>query len=65
MVNEKTISEISISIGIAEYQRNEEIQHFVHRADVTMYEAKERSGNSVVISPDAKELPKTAISQHS
>ncbi len=64
VVNEKTISEITLSIGIAEYQRNEEIQHFVHRADVTMYEAKGRSGNNVVISPEVKDPPITAIPQH-
>jgi diguanylate cyclase (GGDEF)-like protein len=55
-VDEKTISEITVSIGIAEYQRNEGIQHFVHRADITMYEAKKRSGNNVIISPETIEF---------
>jgi GGDEF domain-containing protein len=36
---------------------NEGNQQFVHRADVTMYEAKQRGGNSVIISPDAKDPP--------
>jgi diguanylate cyclase (GGDEF)-like protein len=57
VINEKEISEITLSIGIAEYQMNEGNQQFVHRADVTMYEAKQRGGNSVIISPDAKAPP--------
>ena len=61
MINEKEISDITLSIGIAEYQMNEGDQQFVHRADVTMYEAKRREGNSVVISQEAKVLPITAI----
>jgi diguanylate cyclase (GGDEF)-like protein len=51
-INEKEISGITSSIGIAEYQINEGYQKFVHRADVTMYEAKQRGGNGVIISPD-------------
>jgi len=51
VINEKEISEITPSIGIAEYQMNEGNQQFLHRADVTMYEAKQRGGNRVVISP--------------
>jgi two-component system cell cycle response regulator len=65
VINEKEISKITLSTGIAEYQRNEGNQQFVHRADLTMYEAKLREGNSVVISPEVKELPITAIPQHS
>jgi diguanylate cyclase (GGDEF)-like protein len=57
VINENEISEITLSIGIAEYQMNEGNQQFVHRADVTMYEAKQRGGNSVIISPDAKDPP--------
>ena len=57
VINEKEISEITLSIGIAEYQMNEGNQQFLHRADVTMYEAKQRGGNSVIISPDAKDPP--------
>jgi len=64
MVNGKSIPKIAVSIGIAEHQRNEEIQQFVHRADVTMYEAKEASGNIVAISPEMHELPTNEISQH-
>jgi len=51
VINEKEISNITPSIGIAEYQRNEGQEQFVHRADVTMYEAKRLGGNRVVISP--------------
>ena len=54
VVNENKISEITVSIGITEYQVNEGNQHFVHRADVTMYEAKRRDGNSVSISPNSQ-----------
>ena len=65
VINEKEISEITLSVGIAEYQMNEGNQQFVHRADVTMYEAKRREGNSVIISPEVKELPITVMPQHS
>lgn len=64
MVNGKSMPKISVSIGIAEHQRNEEIQQFVHRADITMYEAKKASGNIVAISPEMCELPTNGISQH-
>jgi len=65
VINEKEISKITLSISIAEYQRNESDQQFVYRADSTMYEAKLREGNSVIISPEMKELPITAILEHS
>ena len=52
VINEKEISEITLSIGIAEYRMNEGNQQFVHRADVIMYEAKRREGNNVIISPE-------------
>jgi len=51
VINEKEILNVTPSIGIAEYQKNEGHQQFVHRADLTMYEAKQRGGNRVVISP--------------
>jgi GGDEF domain-containing protein len=35
VINEKEMSKITLSIGIAEYQRNERDQQFVHRADST------------------------------
>ncbi len=57
VINEKEISEITLSIGIAEYQMHEGNQQFVHRADTTMYEAKQHKGNSVIISPDTKYQP--------
>ena len=55
VINEKEISKITSSIGIAEYQMNEVNQQFVHRADVTMYEAKQQGGNGVIISPAVNE----------
>ena len=58
LITDKEISEITSSIGIAEYQINEGPQQFVHRADVTMYEAKQRGGNGVIISP-AQNAPST------
>jgi diguanylate cyclase (GGDEF)-like protein len=64
-INEKKISEITSSIGIAEYQMNERNQQFVHRADVIMYEAKQRGGNRVIISPAVNEPVITAMPQHS
>jgi diguanylate cyclase (GGDEF)-like protein len=65
LINEKEISEITPSIGIAEYQINEGHQQFVHRADVTMYEAKQRGGNGVIISTAQKEPSSTAVPLHS
>jgi len=59
-VNEKEISDITLSIGITEYQKNEEIEQFVHRADVTMYKAKRHSGNCVIISPEVRDSRLTA-----
>jgi two-component system, cell cycle response regulator len=65
VINEKEILEITASIGIAEYQRNEGFQQFVHRADVTMYEAKQRGGNRVIISLAVKKPILKIISKHS
>jgi diguanylate cyclase (GGDEF)-like protein len=65
VIEGKEISNITPSIGIAEYQMNEEFQQFVHRADVTMYEAKQQGGNGVIISPAVNEPVITAIPQHS
>ena len=65
MINEKEVSGITSSIGIAEYQVNEGYQQFVHRADVTMYQAKQRGGNGVTISPAQNELSTAAIPLHS
>jgi diguanylate cyclase (GGDEF)-like protein len=61
VIDGKEISEITPSIGIAEYQMNEGGQQFVHRADVTMYEAKQSGGNSVVIS----QVNETIVPLHS
>ena len=64
-VDELEILEITLSIGITEYQKNEEAQQFVHRADITMYEAKQQEINSVVISPEVKNPPITVMPHHS
>jgi two-component system cell cycle response regulator len=61
VINEKDLSEVTLSIGICEYRINEGTDQFVHRADVLMYEAKGRGGNNVVISPDLKDLSISAI----
>ena len=53
-INDKVILKITLSIGVSEYQLNEGSEQFVHRTDVTMYEAKQRGRNNVVISPVAK-----------
>jgi len=64
-INEKEISKISLSIGITEYQINEGIEQLLHRADVTMYEAKQRKGNSLAITPELKESSKIDMPQPS
>lgn len=51
VIFDKEITKITLSIGIAEYQRNEKKEQFVHRADVTMYEAKNSGGNNIAVSP--------------
>jgi len=63
-VNEKEISKITLSIGVAEYRLNEGLQQFVHRADKTMYEAKQHDGNSVIISQEMRDLQSTILPQH-
>ena len=50
VIRGQEIDKITLSIGIAEYQRNEKKEQFVHRADVTMYEAKKKGRNNIVIS---------------
>jgi diguanylate cyclase (GGDEF)-like protein len=64
MIDELEISRITLSIGITEYQRNEGRDQFVHRADLTMYQAKRKEGNSVMISPDVKAPRFTDIQQN-
>ena len=51
VISEQEIAKITLSMGVAEYQRNEKKEQFVHRADVTMYEAKKKGGNSIAVSP--------------
>lgn len=55
-INGKEILKISLSIGITKYQINEGIEQLLHRADVTMYEAKQSEGNSLVITPELEAL---------
>ncbi|MDX2439825.1 MAG: diguanylate cyclase [Desulfobacterales bacterium] len=50
VIFDKEIPNITLSIGVAEYIRNEEMEHFVHRADVTMYEAKKGGRDNIAIS---------------
>jgi GGDEF domain-containing protein len=64
-INGKDISKICLSIGITEYQINEGIEQLLHRADVTMFEAKQREGNSMVITPDLGALAVTNLPQPS
>ena len=61
VVGGKSMPNITVSIGIAQYQRHEDLQQFVHRADVTMYGAKKESGNIVAISPEIQGQPTTAV----
>jgi PleD family two-component response regulator len=58
VIFERQISKITLSIGIAEYVRNEEMGQFIHRADVNMYQAKQSGGNKVFIMPIACEVSK-------
>ncbi|MGB5751156.1 MAG: diguanylate cyclase [Desulfobacterales bacterium] len=58
VIFEKKISKITLSIGIAEYVRNEEMGQFIHRADVNMYQAKKSGGNKIFIMSNANELSK-------
>ena len=51
VICEQEIAKITLSMGVAEYQRNEKKEQFVHRADVTMYEAKNKGGNNIAVSP--------------
>ena len=51
VIREQKIAKITLSMGVAEYQRDEKKEEFVHRADVTMYEAKKKGGNSIAVSP--------------
>ena len=64
-INDKEISKISLSIGLTEYQINEGIEQLLHRADVTMFEAKQSEGNSLVITPDLGALPVADLSRPS
>ena len=58
VIFEKPISQITLSLGIAEYVRNEDMKQFIHRADVTMYQAKKSGGNKIFIMPTANEMSK-------
>ena len=50
VIDEQELTQITLSIGIAEYQRYESKEQFLHRADVTMYEAKKKGGNTIAVS---------------
>ena len=55
-IDEKEIKKFTLSIGIAEYQKNEGMEQFLHRADLIMYEAKKCEGNSVVLEPESDNM---------
>jgi diguanylate cyclase (GGDEF)-like protein len=64
-IDENEITEFTLSIGIAEYQSNEGIKQFLHRADAVMYEAKKCQGNCVVLAQESEEMSVTNLSQFS
>jgi diguanylate cyclase (GGDEF)-like protein len=64
VIDEKELSKITLSIGIAEYRINEGKDQFVHRADVLMYEAKALGGNNLFMSADLEDLSMIAICQN-
>ena len=55
VIDEKVLADVTLSIGISEYQINETRDQFIHRADALMYEAKGCGGNRVVMSADLEE----------
>lgn len=55
-IDEIEITKFTLSIGIAEYRRNEGVEQFMHRADAIMYEAKKYKGNCVVLEPASEEM---------
>jgi diguanylate cyclase (GGDEF)-like protein len=61
LMDEKEISGITLSIGITEYQKNEGRDRFVHRADLTMYQAKQNEGDSIMMSPDVEAARFTVV----
>ena len=61
LIDEKEVSGITLSIGITEYHKNEGGDRFVHRADVTMYQAKQNEGNSIMMSPDVRAARFTVV----
>ena len=65
VVRDKKITGITVSLGLAEYQRNEEIERFIHRADLAMYQSKGRGGNKVALATDMNELPITQKAESS
>ena len=63
IIDDNEITKFTLSIGIAEYQRKEGIEQFLHRADIIMYEAKKCEGNSVALSPDLADMSVANLSQ--
>ena len=55
-IDEREITKLTLSIGIAEYQRNEGMEQFLHRADAKMYEAKKCEGNCIVLAPESENM---------
>ena len=57
VVKGRNITGITVSIGLAEYHRNEDIERFIHRADLAMYQSKGKGGNTVALATNMKDLP--------
>lgn len=45
--NFETVGSLTISIGVAQYTRNEDLDNLLHRADTALYRAKEKGKNRV------------------
>lgn len=50
-VNGERLARITISVGVAEYVRNEPIENLISRADSALYAAKHNGRNQVAIAP--------------
>lgn len=56
-VAETFVSEISLSIGISEYQAGESAESFLSRADRASYSAKQSGGNTIVVADNSASMP--------
>ena len=51
LVERAKLGDITVSIGLAEYNSDEELEHFVKLVDDAMYIAKGQGGNQIHVSP--------------